>query len=223
MRGLGHAIGAACFLISTAVHAEDVRLGNSSVKVSPPRGFCEPDKTDTALLNGLSDYVKAGGFVVIASYLDCRELEEWRRSGTFIRTKIAFLKFSQRADRPPSQYISEACDKSKEGVSRETRARISEAVTKFTNGSSSVQNMLSLGVLDEERGTVCYAGSLIKGKVANTGEVTLVYLSAATIVDDQPVSIVQWTNFLDDTSIAKALASLKDIHSNFAASIAKSN
>jgi len=172
--------------------------------------------TDIALFNGMSGYAKAGGFSLIALYPDCREQKESRTSsGPFIRTKVAFAKFVKRADGSPSLYISQACDELRKGLSDEQKARISRYVTEFSRGNNSLEGALPLGVLDEDRGAVCYSGQLIKGKVANAGEITLVYLTAATMVGDQPISIFQWTNYADSTSIATALTNLKTIYSDF--------
>jgi hypothetical protein len=220
MRSIGLAVGIVCSLMSTAVFSEDIGLGNSNIKVSPPKGFCELDKAneaEIAFFNAVSNYAKIGGFSVIALYPDCRELEEFRKSNAFIPTKVAIARYVKRADRPPAQFISEACDQSRRGLSDEQKARISEYVTEFTQGNSSLQSTLALGVLDELKGTVCYSGQLIRGKIADIGEVRLVYLTAGTFVGDQPIGIFQWTKYVDETSIDAALANLKIIYADFAA------
>lgn len=225
MRSIGLTVGIVCFLISTAVFSEDTGFGNSNITVSPPKGFCELDKAnkaDIALFDAVSNYAKFGGFSVIALYPDCRELEQSRRSNAFILTKVAIARFAKRADRPPSQFITEACDQLRKGLSGEQKAQTSKYVTEFSKGNSSVQNTLALGVLDEVKGAVCYSGQLIKAKIANTGEVTVVYLSAGTFVGDQPIGIFQWTNYVDEASIASALANLKIIYSDFAAANGRS-
>jgi hypothetical protein len=225
MRSIGLAVYIICSLISTGALSEDTGPGKSNVKVSPPKGFCELDKAnkaDIALFDALSNYAKVGGFSLIALYPDCRELEESRKSNAFIPTKVAFARFVKGADRPPSQFIAEACDQLRQVLSDEQKARISKYVTEFSKGNSSVENTLSLGVLDEVKGAVCYSGQLLKGKIANTGDVTLVYLHADASVGDQIITILQWTNYVDATSIAAALANLKIIYSDFAAANGKS-
>jgi hypothetical protein len=225
MRSIGFAVGIVCSLISTVAFSEDLGLGNSDVRVSPPKGFCELDKAnkaDIALFDAISNYAKVGGFSLIALYPDCRELEESRKSNAFILTKVAIARFVKRADRPPSQFISEACDQLRKGLSDDQKARISKYVTEFSKGNSSVQNTLALGVLDEVKGTVCYSGQLVNAKIPNVGAVTVVYLTAGTSVGDQPIGIFQWTNYVDATSIAAALANLKIIYSDFAAANGKS-
>jgi hypothetical protein len=198
MRSLGFSVGIVCLLISVVAHSEDTGLGISHVKVSPPDGFCELDKSnkaEIAFFDAFSNYAKVGGFSAIALYPDCRELDASRKTGTFILTKLAFASFMKPVDRPPSQYISEACDKLREGLSDEQKALASKYVTEFSKGASSLQNTIPLGVLDEVKGVVCYSGQLIKGKVAGTGEISAVYLTAGTTLGNQPIGIFQWTDY----------------------------
>jgi hypothetical protein len=225
MRVLGCAVGTFCLLISSFACSEEVRLGDLILKVSPPSGFCELDRTSSAdveSIDAASNFARAAGFSAVVVYADCGELAESRKSHAFIRTKFAILRWLRKVDRQPSQFMSEACDQvRKSGFSDEQKARVSQYVTEFSKGKSSLEDVLNLGVLDEVRGTVCYAAKLIKGKVANTGDVTLVYESAMTTVGNQPIMMVQWTNFVDATSIATALASLKTSYSTFAAANGK--
>jgi hypothetical protein len=51
--------------------------------------------------------------------------------------------------------------------------------------------------------------------------VTLVSLSAGAFVENQPISMLQWTNYADEPSIVTALADLKTIYSDFAAANGK--
>jgi hypothetical protein len=225
MHSFRFGVGIILSLIASVAFSEDAVVNPSVIKVSPPRGFCELNKastTENAVLDIFSNYIKVAGFSPVALYPDCRELEESRKSGTLVLTKVAFASFVNRTDKPSSQFIAEACDELKKGVSDEQKARMSRAVTEFSKGYSSVQNTLPLGVLDEVRGTVCYYGQLIRVKIANANAVTLVYLTAGTFAGDQPISIIQWTSFVDQTSIAAALSNLKTIYSDFALANGKS-
>lgn len=214
-------IGALIFLVACS---EDATLGTPVIKVSPPKGFCELDKTnkaDVAFFESMSNAVKAGGFSLIALYPDCREFEAWRRSEALLLTKVAFARFAKRADRPLPQFVSEACEQLKRGLSDELKARNSKYVTEFSSGRINQTNTIPLGVLDEVKGTVCYSGELARLKIANTGDAMFVSLSASTFVGDQPIGIFQWTNYVDETSVAAALANLKTIYSDFAAANGK--
>jgi hypothetical protein len=226
MRGLAFVIGIISSLMSSVAFSEDASFGSSIVKVSPPKGYCELDKTnkaDVALFESASNYAKVGGFSAIALYPDCHEFEEWRKSKAFILTKVLFARYVKHIDRPAPQFITEACEHLRKGLSDELKARISEAVTEFSKGNSSLTNTMSLGVLDEVKGTVCYSGQLGRGKIAYVGDVTFVYLSAGTFVGDEAISISQWTNYVDESSIPKALENLKAIYSHFAAANSKTD
>jgi hypothetical protein len=221
MRYLGYAVGSLFVLIAIVAYWEGARPYVSIVRFSSPRGFCEFDKTnktDAAHLNAISNYARAGGFSLVVGFADCRELEESRKTGAFIPTKIGILRWLRTTDRPPPQFISEACDQvRKSGFSDEQKALTSHYVTEFSSGKSSLKDVLPLGVLDEDKGTVCYEAKLVKAGIANSGDVTLLEVSAMTTLGNQPILISQWTSYRDERSVAAALASVKTIYSDFAA------
>jgi hypothetical protein len=226
MRGLGYTVGGLFVLISLVAYWEGARPYVSILKYSTPPGFCQFDNTnkvDAEYLDAMSNFAKVGGFSVVAAY-DCRELAEARKSGAFIPTKIGILRWLRTTDRPPPQFISEACDHvRKSGFSDEQKALMSHYVAEFSNGKSSLKNVLPLGVLDEVRGTVCYEAKLMKAGIASNSDVTLLDMSAMTKLGNQPIGIHQWTSYRDESSIAAALASLKTIYSDFAALNGKAN
>ena len=161
---------------------------------------------------------------MVAAFAACRELEEARKSGAFILTRVAILRWLKIADGPPPQFISEACDQArKSGFSEEQKALMSHYIAEFSDGKGSLKNVLPLGVLDEVRGTVCYDAILMKGGVAGNGDVTLLDVSVMTTLGNQPIAIYQFTSYRDERSVANALASLKTIYSDFAALNGKVN
>jgi hypothetical protein len=220
MRSAGYAVGVFCFLIASIGHSEDVRGGKFGVKASPPAGFCELDKTnvtDVEFFDAMSNFARVAGFSVIAAYPDCRELADARKSHAFISTKLAIFKWAKTVDRPPSQFISEACDQvRKSGLSDEQKARVAQYITEFSKGNISLKDVLPIGVIDEVKGTVCYSAKLLRARIANNGDVSLVYLSALTSIDNRPIMIAQWTNLVDSTSITTALTNLKTTYAAFA-------
>ena len=227
MRGPGFVIGISLLVSVALAVAYFSGIHASIVWFAPPKGFCQFDRTyqtDVGYLDGFSNFAKLGGFSLMAAYADCGELAESRKSGAFISTKVVFLRWDKHSDRPPSQFISEACDSvRKSDFSDEQKAQLSKYVTEFSAGNTSVKNVASLGVLDEVKGTVCYSAKLITARIGAMGDVTAVYLSAMAVVGYQPVILQQWTKFVDDTSVATALASIKTVYSDFAAINGKAN
>jgi hypothetical protein len=223
MRGLRYAVGVLIFfaLITLVAYWEGMRPYAAIVRFSSPPGFCQFDKAnkaDAEYLDAVSNFASVGGFSLVAAFADCRELEEARKSGAFIRTEIAILRWLRIADRPPPQFMSEACDQvRKSGFSSDQKALLSRYVTEFSNGKSSLKDVLPLGVLDEVKGTVCYEAKLTKAIIAGSDNVTQLDMSAMTTLGNQPIAIHQWTSYRDERSVATALASLKTIYSDFAA------
>jgi hypothetical protein len=208
-------------LILLVAYWEGARPYFSIVRYSTPQGFCQFDKTnkvDAGYLDAASNFARVGGFALVAAFADCRELEEARKSGAFIPTRIAILRWLKIADDPPPQFMSEACDQArKSSFSEEQKALMSHYIAEFSSGKGSLKNILPLGVLDEVRGTVCYDAILMKGGTAGNGDVTLLDLSAMTTLGNQPIAIHQFSSYHDERSVASALASLKTIYSDFAA------
>jgi hypothetical protein len=221
MRGWGYAVGGLFVVISLVAYWAGARPFVSIVKFLPPPGFCQFDKThkpDAEYLDAMSNFAKVGGFAVVAAFADCQELAEARKSGVFIPTKIGILRWLRIADRPPQQFISEACDQlRKSGFSDEQKALVSHYVAEFSNGKSSLKDVLPLGVLDEVKGSVCYEAKLMKAGIGSNGNVTLLNVSAMTTLGNQPIAIQQSTSYRDGSSVTSALASLKTVYSDFAA------
>jgi hypothetical protein len=216
---LRYIVGVFLVLIALFAYWEGARPFVSIVRYSTPQGFCLFDKTnkvDTEYLDAMFNYAKISGFAVVAAYADCRELAEARKSRAFIPTKIGIFRWLRLADRPAPQFISEACDEiRKSGFSDEQKVLMSHYITEFSNGKSTLKNVLPLGVLDEVKGTVCYKADLMKATIANDN-ITLLDASAMTTLGNQPIQIHQWTRYRDESSVATALASLKTTYSDFA-------
>jgi hypothetical protein len=232
MRGLRYAVGGFFVLIffvliSLVAYWEGIRPYVSIVRFSAPQGFCQFDKTnkaDATYLDAMSNYARVGGFSLVAAFADCRELAESRKSGAFILTRIAILRWLRIANEPPPQFISEACDQvRKSGFPNEQKALMSRYIAEFSNGKSSLKDVFPLGVLDEVKGTVCYEAKLMKAGISSNGDVTVLNVSAMTTLGNQPVGIYQWTIYRDESSIATALANVKTIYSDFAALNGKAN
>lgn len=220
-RRLGYKLAGLLLLISLVAYWEGATPHVSLVRYSTPQGFCQLDKTDkvdTEYLDAMANYARTGGFSVVAAYADCGELALARKSGAFIQTKIAILRWLRVADKPSPQFISEACDTiRKSGLSDDQKTLMSRYVTEFSDGRNSLKSVLPLGVIDEVKGTVCYGASLMRANIVSHDDVTLLDLSAMTTVGNQPFAIHQWTRYRDANSVATALANLKTAYSDFAA------
>jgi hypothetical protein len=76
---------------SASASAREVKVGNSTVSVVAPAGYCEIDKTkkaDTGWITSVSNLLNASGVTLIAAFPDCKELMKMRATGEFITTKV---------------------------------------------------------------------------------------------------------------------------------------
>jgi hypothetical protein len=72
------------FFILAGVHmtvAKEVKVGETSVNLPPPAGFCELDEqksADARLLESVGDLARGGGNELFAMDADCEQLSDWR-------------------------------------------------------------------------------------------------------------------------------------------------
>jgi hypothetical protein len=100
-------------LISSAAHSRDAKVGDTTVKVSPPAGFCEVDKTkkaDSGWLASTTDLLKGSGVFTIAAFPDCGDLKKSRQSDQFIASKVLITAPFSNIGNASSATVTETCD-----------------------------------------------------------------------------------------------------------------
>ena len=219
MRLLGLAFFIIPFLISSVAYPRDVKVGNSTMSVSPTAGFCELDETkkaDSSWLTSVTNLLKASGVYAIAAFPDCRELQKARKTGEFITSKVYITAPFSQIDKLKPEGVPETCDdlRTRE-YSDKDKAELAKSVKEFANGNSAAESK-ALGVLDETKGVVCYVATLQKVKT-KAGELsTMLGLFAVTSARNSMLFLYQFTPYVDATSIPTALANLKIVYTEFA-------
>ena len=206
-------------LISSAAHSRDAKVGNTTLSVSPPAGFCEVDKTkkvDSGWLVSTTDLLKGSGVFTIAAFPDCGDLEKSRRSDQFIASKVLITAPFSNIGNASSATVTETCDELRtKKYSDQEKTEMAKTVKEFANGNSVAESVM-LGVLDETKGDVCFVGTLQKVKT-RAGELhPLLSLFAVTYVQNNLLFLYQMTPYVDATSMSTALANLKIVYSEFA-------
>jgi len=154
-------------LISSAAYSRDAKVGNTTVDVSPPAGFCEVDKTnktDSGRLASTTDLLKGSGIFTIAAFPDFGDVKKSRQSGQFIASKVLITAPFSAIGNASSETVTSTCDELRtKKYSDEEKAEMAKTVKEFAKGNS-VSDSVILGVLDETKGEVCYVGALQKVK-----------------------------------------------------------
>ena len=206
-------------LISSAAHSRDAKVGNTTVNVSPPAGFCEVDKTnkvDSGWLASTTDLLKGSGVFTIAAFPDCSDLKKSRQSGQFIASKVLITAPFSAIGNASSESVTSTCDelRSKQ-YSDQEKVEMAKTVKEFANGNS-VSDSVILGILDETKGEVCYVGTLQKVKTKDGELHPLLSFFAVTYVRNNMMFLYQMTPYVDATSTSTALANLKIVYLEFA-------
>ena len=207
------------FLMPPAVYARDAKLGDSTVRVSPPTGFCEVDQTnkaDSSWLTSVTNLMNSAKIYTIAAFPDCRQMQRARKTSQFIDTKIYVTAPYAAIGKLTPQLVQQTCDelRTKE-YSEQDKIELAKAIKEFSNGNTG-QDSQALGVLEDVKGVVCYVATLQKIKLKNGEPQTTLALFAVTSVQNSEIFLYQFTPYVDASSMSTALANLKIIYNEFA-------
>jgi hypothetical protein len=218
MRILSIAYLVTALLFSASVEARPVKVGDTTLNVSPPSGFCEVDKSnrhDSSWLASVINLMNTTGVTVLAAFPDCNELAQMHKSSQFIQTKFYVTAAANAIGKSSSKTVSDTCDELRNReYSNDDKVRLTKATDEYANGNSNVEAK-ALGVLDETRGEVCYVATLQKVRTKTGDLSTMVALFIVTYIDDNLLFLYQYTPYVDASSMQSALANLKIIYSQF--------
>ena len=136
----------------------NVKVGSSTLSVSPPAGFCEVDKAekaDTSWLTSVTNLLNIAGITLVAAFPDCRELKKLEQSNQFIITKVYISALTNEIGKSSSRTVSETCDELKtKTYSDEQKADLAKSAQGIRLTEISVADSKALGVLEDIEGEV---------------------------------------------------------------------
>jgi hypothetical protein len=182
------------FFILAGVHmtvAKEVKVGETSVNLPPPAGFCELDEqksADARLLKSIGDLARGGGNELFAMDADCEQLSDWRTGKRRLLDDFAQYQTSasmidklqpaaaEDAIKPVCATLRAQGEKLLSGALPDIRSKIEATALKIKLNESGF-----IGVLAEDS-TACYAALLQKLLTQFGTEKTQVALFATTVV-----------------------------------------
>lgn len=220
MRVRGLACAVVALLVTWSAEARQVKIGDKTLNVSPPTGFCEVDKSnkyESTWLTSVINLMSAAHITTFAAFPDCKELAQLRKNGQFVTTKFYVTAPTNVIGKSGSQDVTTTCDelRTKE-YSAEEKVKLAKAAEEYANGNHNVDSK-ALGVLDETKGEVCFVATLQKVKTKAGDLSTMLGLFVVTYIDDSMLFLYQFTPYVDANSMPSALANLKIIYSQFSA------
>jgi hypothetical protein len=213
---LGRLTFAALILAASASGALSAQatLGQVSVTLPPPAGFCElnaSNSRDSRMLSILSGLAEKSGNKLLAMSADCGQLADAHAGRRQVLDDFAqYQTRSAIVDRPPSESVAQTCVTLRTRGSTfaaalwpDMKARIESAVEKVRINETSF-----IGVLAEDS-HACYAAWVEKGRTEAGTDKTQVTVGAVTIIRSRSIYVYRSAVYQNPDTIDAALAKFK--------------
>src|SRR5882724_666768 len=127
---------------ASGVLAKDVKIGEASIDLVMPAGFCELDEkfpADARMLTAIGKLVSGGGNQLLAFAADCRQLDDWRSGkrpllDDFVQYQTPAGLADKPLPLPPGEFLKQTCaatraqgEKLLSGMAGDFKSRIEEA------------------------------------------------------------------------------------------------
>jgi hypothetical protein len=189
-------------------------MGDVSVNLPPPPGFCDlsnSDPSDTRMLSIVGGLLEQSGNKLLGMSADCKQLADWRSRRRQLLDDYAQYQATIAAmDSPPAEPVQQTCTTLREEgnkiVSEEIpdlKARVEAALKKVKMNQTTF-----IGVLAEEPRT-CYAGLIQQIQTEAGVNKTQLSLFAVTAVKNRTVFVYRFTVHTGSDSVVNGLAKLK--------------
>jgi hypothetical protein len=204
--------------IAAGASAKDAKIGEASIDLVMPAGFCELDEkypADARALTSLGKLISGGGNQLLAFAADCQQLADWRVGKRAVLDDFVQYQTPVRfADKPlevaPGAFIKQFCavlrtqgEKLLSAAAPDINSRIEEALRLVK-----VNETTFVGVLAEDS-TACYTALLQKLKTETGPDKTQTAVNAITIVKGKVVYFYLFSLYTGRDSIDATLAKQK--------------
>ena len=202
---------ALCLLPAFVARAADVQMGDVTLKLTAPAGYCELSSgqpSDKRMIDFLNVALAKGPNELLGVSADCAELRDWRTAKRKLLEHFSQYQV-EKARRSGSFTIEEA--KSSCADMRAQGQKLSDDSTKNVNDNIheanrkiDFQGQTFLGVLaDDPNG--CYVGLFQKYKAETGAQISQLNVFFAGSIRDREVFFYLWAPYQNDASITGVL------------------
>ncbi|MBV8839166.1 MAG: hypothetical protein JO000_21740 [Alphaproteobacteria bacterium] len=203
------------YLLAVATtQAKDVKLGDVTLKLTPPDGYCELDpdsKTDKSFYQTSKATIAGIGNELLFLIGECGELRSWRAGKTPLRW---FVSYQTPKDRLTTSFApkdaKEACDDIRargQKIGDEQKGGMESAV-RAASKDNAFLGVKVLGVLEDDA-VGCYIGLVTRSKVGKDTFVQLKVIFAGSIKDRAVYSYLEKPYQEGDANIQMLLGEAK--------------
>ena len=176
-----------CWLGAGSAVAQNATLGDATLKLIPPAGYCAIDPSvgaDADLLDHLNEALGRTANKLLLATADCGELNDWRKAQRRYLDQIAQYQImrSLEAKPPPPDVIKTVCARMRtqgEKAASE-RALKTQAALEAVMKSVKVNEIRQLGAVGEDADT-CY-GAQIQKAIVDGRTMEQLAITAVTVV-----------------------------------------
>jgi hypothetical protein len=202
-------------LLPFAAIAADTKIGDVSLHLPPPPGYCEMDPvlaSDAPLIGSIHAAIAKSGNRLLGMSADCAELRDWRKGNRqdldhFVDLQTAIGMESAPLVDTPEKMIKNYClnmntlgDQAMPGTPRNVQDR-AERVSKATG----LGGVKFLGVVAEDP-LVCYVVTLQKFKIETREETMQVAIIATTIIKEKVLAYYLFAPYVGRETVSQLLA-----------------
>jgi hypothetical protein len=201
--------------VTSSALAEQARLGDVSVNLLPPKGFCElsnADPSDKRMLSIVGGLLTQSGNKLLSMSADCKQIADWRSARRQLLDDYAQYQTSLALfDKPPAETIAQTCVTLREEGNKivsddfpDLKTRIEAALKKVK-----INQTTFIGVLAEEP-RACYAGLIQQMHTQAGTDRTQLCLFAVTAVKNRTIFVYRFKLHRGSDSVIDGLAKLKN-------------
>jgi hypothetical protein len=197
-----------------AAMAAETKIGDVSVNLPPPGGFCElsaSNSSDQRMISTLTDLLGKSGNKLLAMSADCGQLADWRTAKRQLLDDFAQYQTPIAGiDKPVTESVAQTCsvlraqgEKILANQMPDIKARVENTLKQIKMNETNF-----LGVLGEDH-DACYAALIQKiGTEAGT-EKTQVTMFAVTILKNRSVFVYRFAVYQNPDTVNAVLAKIK--------------
>jgi hypothetical protein len=216
-----HMIGRVAFVwlalsaTSWTALAADATIGDVSLKLPPPSGYCEmsaKDPSDARMLTAVKGMLGSGGNQLLGISVVCKQLTDWRKGSRKLLDDMSQYQTpdgAATANYAPDM-VAKVCAATREQGEKTVSGLLPDANKRLEEVMKDVKmnEMRFLGVLDEDA-TACYTLVLQKITTEIGTEKTQLVLNAITIVKAKPVFYYLFSVYQNEKTATAMLAKHK--------------
>jgi hypothetical protein len=201
-------------VVGTSAMAGEATIGDASIVLPPPAGYCElsdNQASDTRMLSALRELLRPTGNQLLAMSADCEQLSKWRTGGLLLDDIAQYQTPKDTSATYTAETLKQICEFTRqqgEKVTSEIVPGIQKRVEDVLN-EVKLNEMKFIGVVDEDA-NACYVVFLQKLKTELGTEKTQVALYAITLLKSKIVFYYLFRPYADSNTATTMLASHKE-------------